>query len=161
MERPLLVYDADCGFCVYWARYWQKWTGDAVNYQPYQEVAPQHPQISLADFQRGGQYITPDGRHASAAEASFLTLSHARGKAFLLTLYRKLPGFAAIAERAYTFTAAHRAALYRISLFLWGREHEPPRHDLVAHLFLRLFGLIYLAAFVSFGVQAMGLIGSH
>src|SRR6204780_322679 len=161
MERPLLVYDADCGFCVYWARYWQKLTGDAVNYQPYQEVAPQHPQISLTDFQRGVQYITPDGRHASAAEASFLTLSHARGKGFWLTLYKKLPGFAAIAEWIYAFIAAHRSAFYRVSLFLWGKDYGPPRYDLVSFVFLRLLGLIYLSAFVSFGVQALGLIGSH
>jgi predicted DCC family thiol-disulfide oxidoreductase YuxK len=159
--RPTLVYDGDCGFCGYWARYWHQLTGDSVSYRPYQEVAAEHPEIPLAEYQRAVQYFASDGRHASAAEASFLTLSHARGKAFWLALYRKVPGFAAIAERAYAFTAAHRAALYRISLFLWGREHEPPRHDLVAHLFLRLFGLIYLAAFVSFGVQAMGLIGSH
>ena len=61
----------------------------------------------------------------------------------------------------YAFIAAHRAASYRISLCLWGRDYEPPRYDLVSFLFLRLFGLIYLSAFVSFGVQAQGLIGSH
>ncbi len=160
-SRPLLVYDGDCAFCGYWARYWQKLTGDSIDYKPYQEVAGQHPRIPLADFQRAVQYIAPDGHHASAAEASFLTLSHARGKGFWLALYKKLPGFAAISERAYAFTAAHRSAFYRISLFLWGRDYAPPRYDLVSSLFLRLFGLIYLSAFVSFGVQAQGLIGSH
>ncbi len=60
--RPLLVYDGDCGFCVYWARYWQKLTGDGVDYRPYQEVAAQYPAIPLADFQRAVQYITPDGQ---------------------------------------------------------------------------------------------------
>src|SRR5208282_2813749 len=44
---------------------------------------------------------------------------------------------------------------------LWGRDYGPPQFDLVSFLFLRLFGLIYLSAFVSFGVQAQGLIGSH
>jgi hypothetical protein len=159
--RPLLVYDADCGFCVYWARYWQKLTGDAVNYQAYQEVASQYPEIPLTDFQRGVQYITVDRRRASAAEASFLTLSHARGKGIWLALYIKLPLFAAIAEWSYAFIAAHRAAFYRVSLFLWGKDFRPPRYDLVGFVFLRLFGLIYLSAFVSFGVQALGLIGSH
>ena len=159
--RPLLVYDGDCQFCAYWARYWQKLTGDAVIYRPYQEAAPQYPQIAIADFQRGVQYIAPDGHHASAAEASFLTLSHARGKRYWLTLYKTLPGFAAVAEWIYAFIAAHRPAFYRISLFLWGKNFEPPRHDLVSFIFLRLLGLIYLSAFVSFGVQALGLIGSH
>jgi predicted DCC family thiol-disulfide oxidoreductase YuxK len=160
-SRPLLIYDGECGFCGYWARYWKKLTGDSVDYRPYQEVAAQYPTIPLADFQSAVQYITPDGHHASAAEASFLTLSHARGKGIWLTLYRKLPGFAVISELIYAFIAAHRPVLYRVSLLLWGRNHEPPRYDLVSFLFLRLFGLIYLSAFISFGVQAQGLIGSH
>ena len=160
-RRPLLIYDGDCGFCGYWARYWQALTGERVEYRPYQEVAAQYPQIPRADFQRAVQYIAPDGRRASAAEASFLTLSHARGKGIWLALYRRVPGFAAVSERVYAFTAAHRPAFHRISRFLWGRDYRPPRHDLVAFLFLRAFGLIYLSAFVSFAVQAQGLIGSH
>jgi hypothetical protein len=107
------------------------------------------------------QYISPDGHNASAAEASFLTLSKARGKGIWLGLYRKLPGFAAISELSYAFMAAHRSAFYRISLILWGRDYGPPRYDLISYLFLRMFGLIYLSAFISFGVQAQGLIGSH
>jgi predicted DCC family thiol-disulfide oxidoreductase YuxK len=159
--RPLLIYDGDCGFCAYWARYWQKLTGDNVDYQPYQEVAEQFPTIPVTEFQRAVQYVAPDGHRASAAEASFLTLSHARGKGVWLALYKKVPGFAAVSELAYAFIAAHRGAFHRISLLLWGRDNEPPRHDLVAFVFLRLFGLMYLAAFASFGVQAQGLIGSH
>ncbi len=159
--RPLLIYDGDCGFCGYWARYWQKLTGERVAYRPFQEVGAAFPEISTEEFRRAVQYVAPDGRRASAAEASFLTLSHATGRGLGLRLYRQLPGFAAVAETAYAFVAAHRPAFYRVSLFLWGRRHEPPRHDLVAFLFLRLFGLIYLAAFLSFAVQAMGLIGSH
>jgi predicted DCC family thiol-disulfide oxidoreductase YuxK len=159
--RPLLVYDGDCAFCGYWARYWKKLTGDSVRYSPYQEVAAQYPAIPPADYQRAVQYITRDGFRASAAEASFRVLSHARGKGIWLALYRNLPGFAVIAELTYAFIAVHRSVFYRISLFLWGRDYQPPQHHLVSFLFLRLFGLIYLSAFVSFAVQAQGLIGSH
>jgi predicted DCC family thiol-disulfide oxidoreductase YuxK len=160
-SRPVLVYDGDCGFCGYWARYWEKLTHDRVEYRTYQEVCANYPATPLGDFQRAVQFFTSDGHRASAAEASFLTLSHAPGKGVWLALYRKLPGFAAISEVAYRLIAAHRPESYRISLLLWGRHHEPPRYDLVAFLFLRLLGLIYLSAFVSFGVQAPGLIGSR
>ena len=160
-SAPVLIYDGDCGFCVYWARYWQRLTGGRVTYRPYQEAAGEHPAIPLADFKRAVQFITPDGRRASAAEASFLTLSHAPHRGLWLWLYRKLPGFAFLAERAYAFTAAHRAGFFRISRLLWGNHPEPPRFELVSFLFLRGFGLIYLAAFLSFAVQAQGLIGSH
>jgi len=160
-ERPRLIYDGDCAFCGYWARYWHRLTGESVDYVPYQEAAAQFPAILLSEFQRAVQYVAHDGRVASAAEASFLTLGMAPGKGIWLFLYRKLPGFAPLSELAYAFIAAHRAAFYRISVLLWGKEYAPPRHDLVSFLFLRLLGLIYLSAFVSFGVQAQGLIGSH
>ena len=159
--RPRLIYDGDCGFCGYWARYWQKLTGDSVEFRPYQEVAAQYPTISEAEFKRAVQFIAPDGHRASAAEASFRTLSHARGKGFWLALYRNLPGFAGVSELAYAFIAAHRPAFFRVSLLLWGRNYEPARYELVSFLFLRLFGLVYLSAFVSFAVQAQGLIGSR
>ena len=159
--RPLLIYDGDCGFCAYWARYWEKLTGDSVDYRPYQQVRPQYPAIPEAEFQRAVQFIAPDGRQASGAEASFLTLSHAPGKEFWLALYRHLPGFAPVSERAYAHIARRRPAFFRLSLMLWGRGHEPPAYALTSFLFLRLFGLIALCAFISFAVQAQGLIGSR
>ncbi len=160
-HRPLVVYDGDCGFCGYWARYWQRLTGDRIALATYQDVAAQYPKISLDEFRRAVQYIAPDGRVASAAEASFLALSHAPGKGYWLFLYRRVAGFAPASELAYRIIAAHRSTAYRVSLFLWGRDYEPPRYDLVSFAYLRLFGLIYLSAFVSFAVQALGLIGSH
>ena len=84
-----------------------------------------------------------------------------RGKGFWLALYRYLPGFATVSELAYAVIAKRRSAFYRVSLMLWGRNHEPPRYELASFLFLRLFGLITLSAFVSFAVQAQGLIGSR
>jgi predicted DCC family thiol-disulfide oxidoreductase YuxK len=160
-SRPVLIYDGDCGFCGYWARYWEKLTQDRVEYKTYQEVGANYPAIPTSDFQRAVQFIAPNGQRGSAAEASFRTLSHASGKGFWFALYRTLPGFAAVSEATYRFIAAHRSGCYRVSLLLWGKQHEPPRYDVVAFLFLRLLGLIYLSAFVSFGMQAQGLIGSH
>jgi predicted DCC family thiol-disulfide oxidoreductase YuxK len=159
--RPRLIYDGDCGFCFYWARYWRKLTGERVEYRPYQQVLPQYPAIPEVEFQRAVQFIAPDGARASAAEASFLTLAQARGRGFWLALYRYLPGFAPVSELAYAFIAHRRGAFFRMSLALWGRDPEPPRYELVSFLFLRLFGLIALCAFVSFAVQAQGLIGSR
>jgi predicted DCC family thiol-disulfide oxidoreductase YuxK len=159
--RPVLIYDGDCGFCGYWAGYWQKLTGDRVEYRTYQAVGAQYPAIPTSAFQRAVQFIAPDGHRASAAEASLLTLAHAPHRRIWLMLYRHLPGFAPVSEAAYRFIAAHRTGCYRISLMVWGKQHEPARYELTALLFLRLFGLIYLSAFVSFGVQAQGLIGSH
>jgi predicted DCC family thiol-disulfide oxidoreductase YuxK len=159
--RPTLVFDGDCSFCAIWVRYWQQLTGDAVDYRPYQEAAAQYPGIELKEFQRASQYIAPDGQYAGAAEASFRVLSHVPGKAFWLKLYQELPGFAFLSEFVYSIIATHRSAGYRATVILWGKDFHPPQYGLVAQLFTRLFGLIYLSAFASFAVQALGLIGSH
>src|SRR5262249_46360692 len=151
--RPRLIYDGDCGFCAYWARYWNTLTGEKVAYRPYQQVATEYPAISEADFKRAVQFIAADGRRVCAAEASFLTLTPAPGGGFGFPLSRRVPGFAPASERAYAFIAAHRPAFYRLSLLLWGRSHEAPRYEVVSFLFQRLFGLIALSAFVSFAVQ--------
>jgi predicted DCC family thiol-disulfide oxidoreductase YuxK len=160
-HEPALIYDGDCGFCIYWVRYWQKLTGSKVSYAPYQEAAAQYPEIAIAEFQRAVKFIGPDGTVASGPEACFVLLSYTRGGAFWLTLYRLVPGFAAISGRIYEFVASNRAMFHRLSLWLWGADHDPPRFDLVGWLFLRAIGLIYLSAFISFGVQALGLIGSN
>jgi hypothetical protein len=146
---------------MYWVRYWQKLTGDKVSYRPYQEVAAQYPSIPIEEFQKAVQYVAPDGKISSAAAASFLTLSHAPGKSFWLSLYRKLPGFAYISEKSYALISSHRDFFYRLCKFLWGSELEPTQYNLIAWLFLRGLGIIFLVAFVSYGVQASGLIGSQ
>jgi predicted DCC family thiol-disulfide oxidoreductase YuxK/uncharacterized membrane protein YphA (DoxX/SURF4 family) len=157
----VLIYDGDCGFCKYWARYWERLTGTAVRYAPYQHIATDYPHIPLDEFRRAVQYVSPEGTVASAAEASFRTLTHAPGKSFWLWLYRHVPGFAPASELVYAFLAAHRPAAYWASRALWGREATPPRHFVVAWLFQRGLALIYLAAFFSFAVQAPGLIGER
>ncbi len=159
-QKPTLIYDGDCGFCIYWVNYWKKLTNNDVNYQPYQSVSDEYPEIPIESFQHAVQYVTPDRKIKSAAEASFLTLSHAKSHRFWLTLYYWLPGFAFLSEKAYNLISSHRECSFRICRLLWGRELNIPSYTLVSWLFLRLLGIIYLAAFISFGSQALGLIGS-
>ena len=85
-NKPILIYDGDCGFCAYWMHYWSKLTRDRVAYVPYQHVADHYPDISKKEFQQAIQYISLDGNVASAAKASFLTLSHAPGKIYWLKI---------------------------------------------------------------------------
>ena len=83
-----------------------------------------------------------------------------RGAAAWWWLYRHVPGFAPLSEAAYRFISQRRGLLTARTHLLWGRTLEPARYDLVAWLFLRGLGLIYLAAFVSLALQIRGLVGS-
>ena len=157
---PLLAYDGDCGFCTWWVRYWQRLTGASVRYAPYQDIAAGHPEVTVEEFARAIQLFEPDGTRYSGAAAAFRVLARVPGRGAGLWLYRHLPGFAALAEAAYTLVAHHRDAAYRWSRLLWGPERYPPTWHLVSWLFLRLLGLTFLVAFVSIGNQVTGLIGA-
>jgi hypothetical protein len=57
-------------------------------------------------------------------------------------------------------TATERTAGFWQRL-LWGGVRQPSTYYIVIGLFLRLLGLVYLVAFVSFGLQVTGLVGSE
>ena len=161
LHRPLLVFDGDCSFCRIWVDYWKLLTAGRVEYAPYQEVAERFPEISRQEFASAAKLIFPDGEIRSAAHAVFSVLATAPGSHAGLWAYRHIPGFAVASEAAYQVIANHRSFLYGVTRFLWGRSIIPETWRLSSWVFLRALGAIYLIAFLSFGIQAAGLIGSR
>ncbi|HTY42930.1 MAG TPA: lipase maturation factor family protein [Thermoanaerobaculia bacterium] len=159
-ERPLAVFDGDCGFCRAWIARWKEATGPAVDYAPSQEVANRFPEIPPEAFARAFQLVLPDGRVLEGAEAVFATLALRPGGSRLARARGRVPGFAAATEAVYRVIAGHRGAAAAVTRFLWGRSVARPTYFASSSLFLRLLGLCYVAAFVSLWVQVDGLIGS-
>lgn len=160
-DRPLLVFDGDCGFCRAWVEYWKCQTGDRLLYASFQEVGERFPQVSREEFAAAVRLILPDGEVRSGAHAAFTALASVPDKRRILWMYERLPGAAALCEAGYGVIARHRSLAYWVTRVLWGIPLRPETYELTTWLFLRLLGAIYLVAFVSFGVQAAGLIGSH
>src|SRR5208283_3435265 len=158
-DKPLLVYDGDCGFCRLWIDRWRAITGDRVRYAPFQEVAGQFPEIAREAFARAVQLILPSGEVSSAAHAVFRTLSFVPGLAWMFWLYKHFPGAAIVAEFFYRFVARHRNPLYRLTILFWGKHFERPTFSVASWLFLRLLGIVYFFAFLSLATQILGLMG--
>jgi lipase maturation factor 1 len=159
-DRPFLIFDGDCSFCRAWVEYWKSIT-DGVLYVPYQEIGDRFPEISGQEFAAAVQLVLPSGETFSGAHAVFQLLALVPGKSSLLWLYERLPGFAPVADAVYDWIARHRSFAYSLTKYVWGVPLEPETFGYASWIFLRLIGLIYLIAFLSFGVQASGLIGSH
>lgn len=157
---PTLVYDGDCGICRTWVDYWQKLTGKAVAYRPYQQAAPDFPEIPLEEFKRAMTLVEPDGTAYAGAAATYRLLTYAPSRGGWWWAYRHVPGFKPVAEAAYTFLSQRRGLLTFLTRLLWGTPLEPERYNLVSWIFLRGLGLIYTAAFASLAVQILGLVGS-
>jgi predicted DCC family thiol-disulfide oxidoreductase YuxK len=160
-DKPVLVFDGDCGFCRLWIERWRHLTGDRVQYEPFQKVAEQYPEIPRESFVRAVQLILPDGEVLSAAHAVFRMLTFAPGLGWWLWVYRHIPGFAPLTEFGYRFVARHRNPLYRLTRIFWGRHFERPSFSLGVWLFLRLLGVVYFFAFLSLATQIVGLAGQN
>jgi len=159
MKRPILIYDGDCGFCVFWIERWKKITKDRVEYAPFQEAAEHFPQISPKDFKYAIKLVLPNNRVLSGAHAVFRALATAPEKRWMLWAYRKIPGVAIFAELFYMLVAGNRGLFSLLTrLFFVRSQHS---QIITRWLFLKVLGAVYLAAFISFFVQIPGLIGSN
>ncbi len=155
----VLVYDGDCAFCQYTVDYAAAVVGDSVDFQPYQEAAPDYPEVALDEFKASIQLFTPDGHHAGA-EAAFRVLAVVPRLAGWLWCYRFVPLFAMLAEFAYGLTARRRDWAMRVAKVVHGRNLRPLEYAITGSVLTRAVGSAFLVAFASWAVQADGLIGS-
>ena len=160
-DKPLVLFDGHCAFCRLWIDYWKQLTGDRVEYQASQEVGDGFPQIPAGDFTKSVQLVLTDGEVLSGARAVFELLSYAPSRGVWRWLYDQMPGFAPVSELGYRIIARRRNLFYHLTRLLFGTHIVPPTYAVAEWLFLRALAVIYLIAFVSFGVQVTGLIGSN
>ena len=122
--RALMIYDADCRFCVFWIKRWQQATGEKVEYVPFQNprVATEFPELHRERLERSVHFIEPDGVVYRGAEAVFRSLATNPRRRLWLRLYQKLPGFAPLTEAAYRFVANHRTAFSALTRFFFQGE---------------------------------------
>ncbi len=159
-RAALLVYDGDCRFCRYCVDYARARTGSRVDYRAYQTLAPGFGGLTAQDYAAAIQLFDNGERRAQGANAAFVVMQLA-GAGGWLWCYRRLPGFATNAERLYHWVARHRPLCLWLARLLIGERWQPLQHRRVSALFLRALALVYATAFISFAVQAPGLIGSE
>ncbi len=159
-NRPVLIYDGECRFCGRWIERWREMTGDRVDYQPSQELAGKFTDISAEEFATAVQWVGADGERLSGAEAVLAALATSTWSGrTVLAFYRSNPVFAGMANTAYAGVARHRVLFSRLTGLLWGQDVRPPTYAVSSQWFLRLLGVVYLIAFISFWVQSSGLLG--
>ena len=160
-ERPLLLFDGDCGFCRFWVARWRATTRGRVDFAPAQQEASRFPQVTEEAWKRSVQLVTPEGAVYGGAEAVFRTLAYAPERRWMLAVYRHLPGARPVSEAAYRLVAAIAGFFSKLTRLAWGRDPQPSSYVLSRWVFLRLLGLVYVIAFLSLRVQVVGLIGAH
>ena len=108
IERPVLVYDGRCGFCLRWVARWRRLTGERVEYVAYQDAAERFPEIARERFAEAVHLRDARGRWTRGAAAAFGALRDVPLAGFGIRLYEWLPPFSALAEAAYRWVARNR-----------------------------------------------------
>jgi predicted DCC family thiol-disulfide oxidoreductase YuxK len=160
-ERPLLLFDGDCGFCRFWVARWRVATRGRVDFAPAQQEAARFPQIAKESWKRSVQLVMPTGEVYGGAEAVFRTLAYAPERRWMLGVYRSVPGAQFVSEAAYGMVERHRGFFSWLMRPGWGRDPQPSSYILSRWFFLRLLGLVYVIAFLSLWGQLAGLVGAH
>ncbi|HVW08598.1 MAG TPA: lipase maturation factor family protein [Bryobacteraceae bacterium] len=161
-SRPTLIYDGNCSFCIEWVGFWRTLTGESVEYLPCQEAVDsgRFPDLTAEDCRKAVQFVTRDGRW-SGAEAVGRFLDRIPGCRWFPWCMRFIPGFAALASFGYRWIAAHRPFAERVTRAAWGVPVRPSTWNTASDLFSRVLAVIYAIAFLSFALQARGLVGSE
>ncbi|MBI1882952.1 MAG: lipase maturation factor family protein [Chlamydiae bacterium] len=161
-QKPTFIFDGNCSFCRKWIARWKAITEDQVDYLPFQEAQTLYPEIPQEALEKSVHWIEKTGEVCSGPEAVFKALSLATGsRKKWLKLYEKFALFRKASEKFYKLVANNRTFFSSFTRFFWGENLEPSSYFLTRWIFLRGLGLIYFIAFVSLGIQVLGLIGEN
>ena len=160
-DRPLMIYDGDCGFCKMWIERWRRLTEGGLAFAPSQEVADRFPEIPAESFDSSVQLVDCDGTVYEGAEAVLRGLGTGKGGTWLLNAYLRSPVFAGSSEFVYSFVARNRTVFSFITKFLWGKSVQPSTFRISSWVVVRLLGVTALIAFASLWVQGQALFGSQ
>lgn len=117
----MLIFDGDCGFCRRWVERGRRILGDRLDFAPSQAVAGEYPEIPAEEFQRGVQFIQPDGWVWGHAAGALRALALRPGWVWVTTAYERVPGIAWLAEALYRLVAANRGFFSRVDRRLSGK----------------------------------------
>ncbi|MFL5492895.1 MAG: thiol-disulfide oxidoreductase DCC family protein [Gemmatimonadales bacterium] len=110
LNRPVLLFDGNCGFCRRWVRRLQRWDrAGAIDYVPAAErgSVPGVPPLADAALDRAMHLVTRDGQVYAGARALSPLLAILPGGRLLAPLMR-VPGVQPLADWVYAWVAARR-----------------------------------------------------
>lgn len=122
-ERPVMIWDGECGLCKYWTTHWKSHTEDKIDYSPYQKIAENFKDIPLKEFKKASRLIETDGFIYSGPDSAFRSFEYFNTKKFPWhRWYRKFKFFRWLCDHTYNVIAKNRGFFFKISKLLFGNN---------------------------------------
>ncbi|POM23210.1 hypothetical protein BTM25_43620 [Actinomadura rubteroloni] len=111
MDRPVLLYDGDCGFCTASVRFIDRHIPTRARIMPYQRADLAALGVTASRASREVLWVDERGRVSGAAQAVARLLTAAGGAWRPVGLLLRTPPLRWIALAAYRFVSKHRDRL--------------------------------------------------
>ncbi|GEQ87140.1 hypothetical protein ULMS_26480 [Patiriisocius marinistellae] len=145
-EKPVLVWDGDCGFCKYWVIRWKLHTGISINYIPYQQIAHKFKDIPLKEFKKASRFIDTDGFIYSGPDSAYKTLSFKNGKSHLHNWYHKYKWFTWLSDFGYNTIAKNRSFMFKLSKAFFGSNPKSFKPYWILYLLIIIVFIFLISA---------------
>lgn len=124
-DKPVMVWDGECPFCKFWIAYLSRYTGQRVDYVPFQQASTWIKDIPPGVFRQAVQFIEPDGTVYGGLDAAYKSFYYLdRPVLFLHQRYETSPGFARVSDHLYGFISARRPLMCRLTRWFFGQNPE-------------------------------------
>lgn len=138
-EKPMMVWDGECGFCKYWITNWKSKTDDRIDYRTFQEVADQFKDIPLKEFKKASRLIEPDGSISSGPDSAYRSFRYFKNPVSIWhRWYSHFKIFTFISDHSYNFIAKNRSFMFKLTKIFFGKNPES----------IKLYWLILLVVFL-------------
>ena len=118
-KKPVLVYDGDCPFCIFWIQRWRKLSKGRVDYLPFQKIKLEESEVTLQQFQSSIWFFSVRSNYYPAARALLLTIEHYQLGKLFLWLMNNIPGMTKLFDWVYYFIARHRSFFWWFTKFVF------------------------------------------
>jgi len=139
-EKPILVWDGECGFCKFWVIRLQKRTKDKIDFKTFQEVGGLLKDIPLKEFKKASRLIETDGHVFNGPDSLYRSLYHSASTSQWHRWYHKYLWFEKLNDHAYNTIAKNRPTMFTLTKICFGKD--PNR--------LKPYWAIYLLIIIGF-----------
>ncbi len=124
-EKPMMVWDGECGFCNYWITRWKSKTEDRIDYQTFQQVAENYKDIPLKEFKKASRLIETDGSVFSGPDSAYRSFTYFEKEDSRWHLwYSKYKWFTYLSDHTYNYIAKHRGFFFFLTKIFFGKDPE-------------------------------------
>ena len=111
LERPLFVFDGDCGFCRKWAAWVERRSGGGATFVPYQSIEVGPLGLRAEQVQTASYWVDERGRTFRGNRSFAQALKRGRGAWRWFAIAIDLPGVRLGAGALYRWVVRNRHRL--------------------------------------------------